>query len=331
MYTPLEFVESRKSMLRVLNGSPALSQILNDAIKEDILTSTPRSIWFEQLGDMYSKFWKDEAAKFTARIGVELHDDDLVQYVADTLIADEWSKYKVVYKPARYLLEAWLHMKETTLPDKFLSDIPTMYIDLSESADVLQGAEGIWVIADETVDCLRMHVQILHRTSTGLAAVMLNMSCERTGVDSVQLVFPETKHEGLLDGELEINYNLSDALRIIYGTLMARYAKNCEVVLSERTKIAYRKPTGEPKNKIREVLEYTVNTVNTKKSGVRYKYIEDGTPKRTVCSHYRNPHYQIYWVKVNGERVPELKWVDGMYINGRESKNVNIKRLANDN
>ena len=189
MYTPLEFVESRKTMLRVTNVSPTISQMLNDAIKEAILVSTRRSVWFEQLGDMYSEFWKSLATKLTARIGVEMYDLDLVQYVADTLIADEWSKYK----------------------------------------------------------------------------------------------------------------------------------------------IAYRKPTGEPKNKIREVLEYKVNTVNTKKSDVRYKYIDDGTPKRTVCSHYRNPHYQVYWVKVKGERVPELKWVNGMYINGRESKNVNVKRLANDN
>lgn len=43
--------------------------------------------------------------------------------------------------------------------------------------------------------------------------------------------------------------------------------------------------------------------------------------------HYRQAHWNTYWIDCKDNKTQVIKWIEGMLINGVEAKNVNIKQL----
>lgn len=285
--------------------------------------------------------WKAIKDKYQYKVGIVTElDADFIDLLTFTDIRTNWRQRKVAYKIDHSLIKDLSDMKiSKRVSMKCITKLPSnyFYVDYTGYEEFSKGNDGCLVAIDQNNKITQIKIVLLYDNAILEVAtmnVMINAGVNDDNED-VLIQFDDAEEDVVFifeNGNVIFKERLFK--KFVLNLLIYLCAINADIKTSERTISTYRKPKEciEPKNKFREFNEFDVGFVYSKQRKERIKYIHEnkkivgktGSPK---CVHYRQAHWNTYWIDCKDNKTQVIKWIEGMLINGVEAKNVNIKQL----
>ena len=360
MYEPLKFLEQMDNFIYLTNGAEGVAREVNQRnidwvekkgkpfiIKEYFHVQQILSSSILNPNILVQKY-KDLVIDWSNYVQVApLNIEDFFNMLAFMQIRNEWGKSKIAYKVDKHLLKTLSSMelpKEVAIDCVSKTPVNCFYVDFDGSnfCENCCGCFANFEVIDDTqyilfvllvkdkksgrVMPIRTHFCVNIAKDNETDFVKCSMNIERLK-DNLKLV---------LENDLPAVFNEKLFCNFIFNFIIYLNASNRDVEVSEVTKSVYRerKPSEKPKNSFKEVKQYEVGFrygKSIKAGNKRVKYEKSNSTNigssRTVSSHYRSAHWHTYWVGSGENKGRIIKWVEGVFVNGDESKNVVIRKV----
>lgn len=304
------------------------------------------------------KAFEDFRREYTKKVGLEKDiynvesDYDFAAFLLNNLIINEWKYHKFTYRPSNFLTERLLSMtapNEVTLKCFKRMPASTVYIDLSEvdrtlvNSNLSEDLEGMFVTVNllKEADYLSVNVVGITRGRHGrLMPLYYNFGVRDINTDSDDTdCFLD---EALLGKASDKLYSEDNVVREIYpksiglfilNFLLYLQASNKDVQQSEVSKKTFAKQvnkTVKPKNKFKELRIYEVGyhivPTGYKSAGTSNNTSGTGSAK---SPHYRKAHWHHFWTGSGENKKLTVKWLDGIYVNGKADQPSAAVRRVN--
>lgn len=356
LYTPLAFVEQMEHYFKIANA-PSQEMLVNQiAIQraESIIKSDRNQVYSdfgvmrlgnrkamkpikERLTPAYEGFMRGVGIPY----GFEL--EDFIAMLVYYDVRRIWRKNKLSYLVDATLFDKLSNMKLPKLaPTDCLAKLPAecFYVDYNGvGSKICEDIEGTFITTANDGEYLRLTlVHLLN--SEKLKRKLIFTTAYSLELSESERFIPNSSYENSIS-EIECEDGVIrhvDEVKLVtflYNFLIYLHASNKDVQISERTRKNHDKPVKTIKNKFKEVKEFEVGFTYgkaIKANQVRVKYVDDKEntsehKKRTVSSHYRSAHWHHYWTGSGADKKLIIKWVDGVFVNGDEAKNVQVHKV----
>lgn len=271
-------------------------------------------------------------------------DLDFMNLVISKGIVEDWKYHKYTYKLAKELGKELINMPlAEQYPTDCFKRLPakTFYLDCSEFGnEIVDRLEGMFVminyhgIPEENIVQYNLCIIGLIHGLNGRFIPIYNRAhvLLQGDEDKIPMEIVNAKvTKLLLEDETTVTVK-PGMLQLVLNTLMYLQAINKDVKEYDASKETFKKPidkTTKPKNKFKEVRQYEVGyKIST---DLKKNYISKatgtkqgkghGTPK---SAHFRSAHWHRYWVGSGEGKKLIVKWLDGMYIGGKEEAKVAV-------
>ena len=282
------------------------------------------------------------------KVGEILHTDmydfyrenyqDFMRQMLQGVVYNEWKYHKLSYKVNDYLANLFIDMD---LPKEintgFIAKFPStvFYIDMENVGErICENLKGVFVVSTSHNEVVNMQFILMIDGTQGRVLPSYHCICmpeesfvsEYLGRDSD---YDIQKGE---DGVVR-NFNTTLFMRFILNFMIYLNASNRDVVMSsksEKNQKKLAKLKKEPRNNPKELVEYevgyklstpiTLGSVSSSGGGT-------GSGKGSAKSpHYRSAHWHSFWTGAKGSKQRKLvvKWVDGVFVNGKHESDVAV-------
>lgn len=358
MYTPLEYIEQVKGYIKVFGVPEVLEQQVNDRFvswSEDYMSKGDNFYDFvydyclyesrmEKIGK-YPKVIQEKwgwLKKKIQDVTSTMYDEgpaDEFEHLFITSLINTWKYSKLAYRVDRELGLSLANMSPCSdLPIKKLINIPShcFYIDVSSfGREVLcEDMEGIFVVSMFYKEKL---VVVLHTLVRGgndrlipiTSRFMVNTDEEdldnivvniNNAADSTSITSEDNKTR------LYLEHNV---LNFYINFLLYLSANNKDVEKERKENKregSIRKPTNrkQVKNKYKEIDMYNVGYRIVRKNKGVYSTKGKGSSSgnKTISPHFRSAHWHHYWVGKGEEKELQLRWVEEVYVGGKNESGV---------
>lgn len=301
------------------------------------------------------KRFEDLRREYVKKIGLEdtygvESDYDFAAFLLNTLIINEWKYHKFTYRPSHFLTERLLSMTAPSeIPLECFKRIPasTVYIDLSEvdrtliNSNLSEDLEGMFVTVNLLKEDDYLSVNVVGITSGRHGRLMplyYNFGIRNISSDENNC-FLDTDLLGKASDKLYSEDNVVREIHpksiclFILNFLLYLQASNKDVQQSEVSKKTFAKQvnkTVKPKNKFKELRIYEVGyhivPTDYKSTGTSSNSSGTGSAK---SPHYRKAHWHHFWTGSGENKKLTVKWLDGIYVNGKADQPSAAVRRVN--
>lgn len=281
----------------------------------------------------------------TGIIQEEFNYSDMKDLILYPTFMEIWSENKQVYKPDNEFLDALYKTENFNLCRDDLEHLPTncFWLDLEEYNNSFNGA--LVHVLVNSIECyLTIYCFSKQNSSFYSNYFCLGFSQDGTlNTKALNQMISNYSKEALTEiafdpdtGEPikritteEYTFKPSDICHLVMQILCYMTSKEPDIHESQKTKLSYRKPTGEPKNSFKEVQIHEVGVkygrsirAFAKQEVKRLKETEStndidikrlGYKRRSPRLHYRCAHWQRYRVG-KGRTQIVTKWIEPVYV-----------------
>ena len=368
MYEPLQFIEQLNDYLVFPGDAKKGSVINTKAMEmldKEVTNYRDRMIssYVEEADNVAHKrkflnadnknYWEESIIRFAEATGMAMEEiADYMDYAIYNHIRYEWGNNKIVYKVDEVLLQKLTEMvtPKTACINAFIKvPVKTFYIDFDGHSQFSNSNKhcGCFVtisVSDTSVSFVMDNIYSFNRIQHVLTRCKLTVE----GLDETETLediacvetttnfkYFESVNVTLENGD-SVEFKEIKFVKFLYNFLVYLSAANKDIEISEVTKSVYKKPKKAPKNKFSEVLTYDVGVKYSTKlsSGVKKRYlttvkdVDNDREKKTLKSHYRSAHWHHYWTGSGDNKELIVKWVDGVFVNGTDNKDLTIHSVS---
>lgn len=270
-------------------------------------------------------------------------DYDFFTQMMQQLIYYDWRFHKLSYKLSDYLGRQLINMDYpknaycrcyTNLPAR------TIYIDLSDVVnDICEDLYGIFLSTTNQSGNLFIVATAILKGKHGrimpiFASSRLqlgNMTEKEIEEDMTPISFNYANKDIepiVCEDGVKRKFDMSALFRFIANFLVYLQASNRDMEKNSVIKGNFDKPvdrTKEVKNKFRELrqydLGYKISTPIPNKGKSSESKSGTGSPK---SAHYRSAHWHHFWTGSGDDKKLIIKWVDGVFVNGKAEQDVAV-------
>ena len=317
--------------------------IIDGGIKHEFLNSCMLVHQDEKINSIYTMMRNNFSEEVFGYSGL-YHDDvlEFSKYCVSGIIYNTWKWHKLSYKISDYMMRNFLDMEIDEIAScDCLTKVPAsvFYIDTGNlGVEICKDFEGFFVIIDvnEAQKLIAIHLVSLvrNRKDASLMPIYNGTFCDLDNTPDAKYSLKEVfKQAGITKYQFEDGFyrkfNQTALLRLFYNFIVYLQASNKDVEKSVVTAKNFGKPidkTKPVKNKFGEMKELEVGFKIS--SPVSKKYIYEtkettsiGTPK---SPHFRRAHYHHYWKGSGESKELVVKWIEGVFVNGKREADVAV-------
>lgn len=267
-------------------------------------------------------------------------DYDFFTQLMQQYLYYDWRFHKLTYKVSNYLEKQLASMPfPTNALTSVFTCVPasTLYIDLSDTdQDFCNDLQGLFVTTSLVENYFSLVITgIIYGRHNRMMPIFLSTNTLFTGEEDddkpIQFYTRGNQYRALVEFEDGITREVDvyAIQRFVSNFLVYLQASNKDIEPHQAVKANFDKPVTrdkEVKNKFRELrlnqVGYRLSTPLPKKKSDNV--IEIGVKGSPKSAHYRSAHWHHFWTGSGDDKKLIIKWVEGVFVNGKAEAEVAV-------